>query len=84
MPVHCELRGDKHRVVEDDGKIVASRFGMVEQSSNPSTPAEGTMELWMSDGTAIGDDGDVFIVATAGGTSTYTMIHDHSAGTAYP
>jgi len=54
-----------------------------EKSSDPLEPAEGQMVVWMSDGTGKGDDGDVIVASKAGGSTTYTIIHDHSAGTAW-
>lgn len=57
---------------------------LLEQSSNPAKPGEGYMVIWMSDGTGLGDDGDLMIAATAGGTTKYGTLWDHSAGTGWP
>jgi hypothetical protein len=54
-----------------------------ERSSDPTEPSEGEAVVWMSDGTGKGDDGDVLVASKAGGSTTYTIIHDHSAGTAW-
>lgn len=64
--------------------VSAQEHRGAERSSNPTAPAEGRFVLFMSDGTGVGDDGDVILVSTAGGTTTYTIVHDHSAGTSYP
>jgi hypothetical protein len=50
-----------------------------ELSSDPSDPDEGSFAVWMSDGTGSGDDGDIMVKVTAGGsTKTITLI-DFSA-----
>ena len=54
-----------------------------ERSSDPSQPSEGNMVQWLSDGTGLGDDGDVIIGVQAGGAIKYTIIHDHSAATTW-
>ena len=46
-----------------------------EQSADPSDPPEGMSVIWQSDGTGAGDDGDIKIKITAGGsTKTGTLI----------
>ena len=46
-----------------------------EQSADPGDPPEGMSIIWQSDGTAAGDDGDIKIKITAGGsTKTGTLI----------
>ena len=52
-----------------------------ERSADPVDPAEGETVIWMSDGTGIGDDGDVMIKGTAGAVTKYNTLSDHSAGT---
>jgi hypothetical protein len=42
------------------------------------------MKIWMSDGTGLGDDGDIIISSTAGGVTNYAILFDHSAGTLWP
>jgi hypothetical protein len=50
-----------------------------ELSADPSDPDEGSYTMWMSDGTGSGDDGDLMVKITAGGsTKTITLI-DFSA-----
>lgn len=56
---------------------------LMERSADPAKPAEGEMVIWMSDGTGLGDDGDVMIGGTAGGVVKYTTLFDHSAGTTW-
>jgi len=58
-------------------------LGLLERSTDPEKPPEGLAITWMSDGTGLGDDGDVLVASTAGGTTTYTIVHDHSAGTVW-
>ena len=50
-----------------------------EQSADPADPAEGSYTLWMSDGTGSGDDGDIMMKITAGGTTKTVTIVDFSA-----
>ncbi|MBG17416.1 MAG: hypothetical protein CMB77_03595 [Euryarchaeota archaeon] len=46
-----------------------------ERSSDPANPAEGNCVLWMSNGSGSGDDGDIMIKITAGGsTKTVTLV----------
>jgi hypothetical protein len=56
---------------------------MLERSADPPQPAEGETVIWMSDGTGLGDDGDIMIGGQAGGTINYTTLFDHSAGTTW-
>jgi hypothetical protein len=60
------------------------RIRLLERSTDPAKPAEGNVVLWMSDGTGLGDDGDVLIGSTAGGVTNYAILFDHSAGTTWP
>jgi len=60
------------------------RIRLLERTSDPAKPAEGNMIVWMSDGTGLGDDGDVIISSTAGGVTNYAILFDHSAGTLWP
>jgi len=49
---------------------------LVEQSSDPTNPAEGNAVIWMSDGTSTGDDGDILIKITAGSTTRTAVLVD--------
>jgi hypothetical protein len=60
------------------------RIRLLERTSDPAKPAEGNMVVWMSDGTGLGDDGDVIIASTAGGVTNYAILFDHSGGTTWP
>ena len=50
-----------------------------EKDFDPPNPPEGHYTIWMSDGTASGDDGDVLIKITAGGVTKTTTLVDFSA-----
>ena len=63
------------------GLEIDSVLSILERSSDPTQPSEGQTVIWMSDGTGKGDDGDVMIASTAGGTTNYGTLFDHSAGT---
>lgn len=56
---------------------------LIERSSNPSKPPEGETAIWMSDGTGLGGDGDVMIASTVSGTTRYSILFNHSAGTVW-
>lgn len=60
------------------------RIRLLERSSDPTKPTEGNCIVWMSDGTGLGDDGDIIIASTAGGVTNYAILFDHSAGTLWP
>jgi len=64
-------------------EITSSAYGgalvLDERAADPADPAEGKMVIWQSDGTDFGDDGDVIVKITAGGTTkTHTLV-DFSA-----
>jgi len=50
-----------------------------ERSSDPTNPAEGNCVLWMSNGAGSGDDGDIIIKITAGGSTKTVTLVDFSA-----
>lgn len=64
-------------------EIVKNQFIGAERSADPDAPNEGEFVIWMSDGTGKGSDGDVLIASTAGGTTKYSTLFDHSAGSAW-
>ena len=53
----------------------------LERSSDPTEPSEGQMIIWMSDGSGMGDDGDIMAGTQAGGVTKYRTLFDHSGGT---
>lgn len=55
----------------------------LERSADPAKPAEGGYVIWQSDGTGIGDDGDIMIGITAGGASKYATLVDFSGATTW-
>ncbi|MHC4622261.1 MAG: hypothetical protein ACYTEQ_31390 [Planctomycetota bacterium] len=64
-----------------DAQVVSGEFSpliLAELSADPSKPTEGKAKIWMSDGTGTGDDGDVIIAATAGGTTKRAILWDFS------
>ena len=62
--------------VSGDGTLLLfNLLHLQEQSADPDDPPEGMAVLWQSDGTAAGDDGDILIKITAGGsTKTATLV----------
>ena len=69
------------------GSVSAANLGQLikglERSADPTKPGEGEFVVWMSDGTGLGDDGDVIIASTAGGVTNYSVLFDHSGGTVW-
>ncbi len=69
------------------GGLSATSFGqalnLLERSAAPAKPAEGETVIWLSNGTGLGDDGDLMIGGTAGGVSNYGTLFDHSGGTTW-
>lgn len=51
-----------------------------ELSADPADPDEGAAAVWLSDGTGSGDDGDVLVKVTAGGSTKTVPVIDHSVG----
>lgn len=59
--------------------LVFNTLYLTEQSADPANPPDGMTVIWMSDGTASGDDGDVMAKVTAGGSTGTATIIDKSA-----
>lgn len=58
-----------------DDQTIDGTFTFTEKSADPADPAEGSYVIWMSDGTGTGDDGDILVKITAGGsTKTATLV----------
>ena len=58
---------------------------MPERGTDPAKPANGNCIIWMSDGTGLGDDGDVICgITDGGGTSKYTIFANFSDIAAWP
>jgi hypothetical protein len=65
------------------GDVISDGTVLNERDSDPDKPAEGKTHIWMSDGTGYGDDGDVIIAATAGGTTKRGILWDFSAASTW-
>ncbi len=79
--LHVNVTGDPIFSWDESQDVFQITHGLAvqERSSDPADPDEGEMVLWQSDGTAFGEDGDVVLKITAGGTTkTHTLI-DFSA-----
>jgi len=50
-----------------------------ERTYDPDNPAEGNSVIWMSNGHASGDDGDIMVKITAGGVTKTVTLVDFSA-----
>lgn len=73
------LQPDKLRTILSGGSMSFSLLCLLERTADPPDPPEGVAILWMSDGTDSGDDGDIMITITAGGTTKTTTVIDFSA-----
>lgn len=63
-----------------DGTLTLSEALQIQELSiDPPNPAEGKFVLWMSNGTGSGDDGDIMMKVTAGGTTKTITLVDFSA-----
>jgi hypothetical protein len=62
--------------------IIKDTLGLRERSSDPTYPAEGIAVMWLSDGTELGDDGDVLLMTTAGGVTKTCTLCDFSGASA--
>jgi len=69
IDVIARFRNDVHI----DGTLIFK-----EKSADPPNPDEGHAIIWMSDGTGAGDDGDVLIKITAGGSTKTKTLADFS------
>jgi len=67
-------------LVADANILGGAHLRLTERSSDPADPGEGKFQLWMSDGTGSGDDGDIYVKITAGGSTKTISIVDFSAG----
>ena len=57
------------------GTIHLPQYSLSESSSDPADPAEGNAVIWMSDGTASGEDGDIITKIKAGGVvKRFTLV----------
>ena len=69
-------KADDTQVLKKDGSVILEGpLTLQELSADPDDPDEGHTVIWMSDGTGSGDDGDIMVKITAGGTTkTYTVV----------
>jgi len=86
IPVNLEILNDQFVNITGDtmtGSLgIGGHLKIAELSADPSDPDEGNFVLWMSDGTELGDDGDVMWMAQAGGVVKYGTLVDFSSGVA--
>jgi len=69
---------DDNDVEYTSGSVNLNTLKLLERSSDPGTPDEGSSYIWQSDGTGSGDDGDIMVKITAGGTTKTTTLIDFS------
>lgn len=48
-----------------------------QQSSDPQKPAEGNSIMWLSDGTGLGNAGDLMIASTINGETKYNRLFNY-------
>lgn len=61
------------------GLRISGYLSFDELSADPANPPEGQSVMWQSDGTGAGDDGDIMMKITAGGSTKTTTLVDFSA-----
>ena len=54
-------------------------IGVRASTAEPADPADGNMSIWLSDGTGLGDEGDVMVKITVGGVTKTATLIDFSA-----
>ena len=71
----------RHKLAHENNisDMTHNKIKLEERSSDPADPAEGNSVIWQSDGTGSGDDGDIMIKITAGGTTKTITLVDFSA-----
>ncbi len=52
-------------------------------SGDPAKPAVGASVLWVSDGSGLGNDGDLLIATNIAGTVKYKIIVDFSSASVW-
>lgn len=65
------------RTVTENGFATGAPLGLIERSTDPADPPEGRAVIWMSDGAGAGDDGDIMIKVTAGGSTATAKLSDY-------
>ena len=53
----------------------------IRKKPNPEKPLEGEYITWVSDGTGLGQEGDLMIVTTVKGVTRYSILHSYKNGT---
>jgi hypothetical protein len=72
-------KANESEVLKIDGSnILEGPFIIKELSNEPGDPEEGHAVIWMSDGTGIGDKGDIIIKITSEGVTRTATIVDYS------
>ena len=61
------------------GYVETKALALLERSSDPSNPEEGQAIIFLSDGSAAGDDGDIMVKIKAGGVTKTIKLVDFSA-----
>lgn len=66
-------------IVPFANRTLTEGLELYELSTDPSDPPEGHSVIWQSNGTGAGDDGDIMIKITAGGSTKTGTLIDFSA-----
>lgn len=69
---------DANTILWSVEKVVLNPLWGIEKSADPPDPPEGVHVIWQSDGTGIGDDGDILMKVTAGGVTKAVTLIDFS------
>lgn len=58
-----------------------TRVTLFDRPSDPSDPDNGSWTIWMSDGTATGNAGDLYMKINVGGTTKTVKLYDYTTNT---
>ena len=68
----------------DDPHIGISHYLKIRQRiSNPIKPDNNETIIWLGDGSGLGDNGDILMATTIGGTTRYITLFDYSTGSVW-
>jgi hypothetical protein len=62
-------------------EIITNKIKLFQQSSNPVKPELGWGIMWLSNGSGLGDPGDLIVASNVTGITKYSIVFDYSSGT---
>lgn len=80
VAIHVQPSGQRNIIYPMYPKPSNAYLTLTEKNADMLNPSEGQSVIWQSDGTATGDDGDLFVKVTASGVTKTAQIFDFSTG----